>query len=625
MKRLLFALLTLPLLSACDTPRTQPKDLGDIQLRKFGSCAEIQKARTMVLRPVSEGVAYGAPSDTSGSKSNASAPLGETNIQVAGVDELDIAKADGEFIFRTGTAYGTNQIEVLKRSPASSAAIVQKIDLGNLTVLGLFLTPDKLIAITEDFTYGSPPLTGLLSVAAPVPEQSRQSIHILFFARSSDGTLSKTDERTISGQVQTARLIGNRMHLVLTQYLGWIYPDEPTPEPLSLPAIGVAKSTETKFACNCDGIWYEPIAGDPSNFEYPIIDSLLGVLTLNIDDPDSDPQGEWIAGASASVIYASENNLFLASGGWSDTLPIHQFQLGTADRKTQYVGSALVEGTLINQFAMDENKGHLRVATTFHGEENFARGVYGTSQSEVSVFRLGKGNLERVGQVAGLGKGETIYAVRFLGDVGYVVTFKKVDPLYVVDLKDPTNPVVRGELKIPGYSSYLHPMKEGYLLAVGKDAEAALESDDFAWYQGMAMSIFDVRDLDNPKLVQKIGIGSRGTNSEALYDHKAFRYIPEKNLVVLPIDLYEDSIGQWNYGTWTFSGFQIYSATVESGFSLVGKSAFKSQYGFSTWGFSGGGNRSFYKDGVMSLIGGGEMVLRSADAPDVDLARLAID
>jgi uncharacterized secreted protein with C-terminal beta-propeller domain len=140
------------------------------------------------------------------------------------------------------------------------------------------------------------------------------------------------------------------------------------------------------------------------------------------------------------------------------------------------------------------------------------------------------GRLVQRGQVGGLGRGERIYAVRFMGDVGYVVTFRQVDPLYTLDLADPANPVVRGELKIPGYSAYLHPVGDDLLLGIGQEATGD------GRVQGLQMSLFDVSDLARPVRLQKLQLGDRFSGSAAEWDHHAFLWWPATNLAVLPIE-----------------------------------------------------------------------------------------
>jgi hypothetical protein len=145
------------------------------------------------------------------------------------------------------------------------------------------------------------------------------------------------------------------------------------------------------------------------------------------------------------------------------------------------------------------------------------------------VLRPDGAELEVIGQVDGLGKDEQIYSVRFLGDVGYVVTFRQTDPFFTIDLSDPTNPIVRGELKIPGYSAYLHPVSDTLVLGIGQDAT------DNGGILGSQISLFDVTDLENPERIAKLTLG-RDSDSAAEYDHRAF--LLWEDTIVLPITEY---------------------------------------------------------------------------------------
>ena len=153
------------------------------------------------------------------------------------------------------------------------------------------------------------------------------------------------------------------------------------------------------------------------------------------------------------------------------TTEIHRFDTSDPARTT-YRSSGSVPGFVLNQFALSEDRGALRVATT---EEPLwmAGAQQRDAESGVSVLREEGAKLVTVGRVGGLGKGERIYAVRFLGDAGYLVTFRQVDPLYTLDLSDPRAPKAVGELKVAGYSAYLHPVGDGLLLGVGQDAYRA--------------------------------------------------------------------------------------------------------------------------------------------------------
>jgi hypothetical protein len=200
---------------------------------------------------------------------------------------------------------------------------------------------------------------------------------------------------------------------------------------------------------------------------------------------------------------------------------IHQFRLDDGTAAT-YVASGKVEGRLLNQFAMSEHNGDLRVATTTDDWGGFGE----QSESTVFVLRPEGDELREISSVGGLGKDEQIYAVRFIGDLAYVVTFRQIDPLYVIDLTDPANPIEAGELKIPGYSAYLHPVGDGLLLGVGQDAT------DEGRTTGTQLSLFDVSDPTNPQRVSTLPIGGY---SEVEWDHKAFLYWPADGTIVLPV------------------------------------------------------------------------------------------
>jgi uncharacterized secreted protein with C-terminal beta-propeller domain len=184
--------------------------------------------------------------------------------------------------------------------------------------------------------------------------------------------------------------------------------------------------------------------------------------------------------------------------------------------------------------------------------------------------------METVGKLEGLAPREDIYSARFAGDRCYVVTFKKVDPLFVIDLANPTNPHVLGKLKIPGFSNYLHPYDENHVIGLGKEATES-ESGDFAWYQGLKISLFDVTDVTNPREIAKIEVGDRGTDSPALSDPHAFLFSLERNLLIIPI--LEAKIDSSNYGgnppdnaygDYVYQGAYVFKISLE-GITLLGR------------------------------------------------------
>ena len=268
---------------------------------------------------------------------------------------------------------------------------------------------------------------------------------------------------------------------------------------------------------------------------------------------DGTPVGSAGIVSTGDTVYASTDNLYVATRNWdwqwggpvpmpvepmpldSESAPIsepvenpgppptliHQFRLDEGTAAT-YVASGQVEGRLLNQFAMSEYNGDLRVATTTDDTGEFGD----QSESTVFVLRPEGDELRQISSIGGLGTDEQIYAVRFIGDLGYVVTFRQIDPLYVIDLRDPANPVLAGELKIPGYSAYLHPVGDGLLLGVGQDAT------DQGRTTGTQLSLFDVSDPANPQRISTLPIGGY---SEVEWDHKAFLFWEPDGTIVLPV------------------------------------------------------------------------------------------
>jgi uncharacterized secreted protein with C-terminal beta-propeller domain len=212
---------------------------------------------------------------------------------------------------------------------------------------------------------------------------------------------------------------------------------------------------------------------------------------------------------------------------------------------------------------MDEYNNYFRIATTSRRERVLANNLYVLDP-----------NLKLTGRLEGLAPGENIHSARFMGEKCYLVTFQKTDPLFVIDLSVPDSPTILGELKIPGYSDYLHPYDETHLIGVGKETEEA-ETGNFAWFQGLKLSLFDVSNVTDPKQMDKTIIGDRGTSSEALTNPKAFLLDNSRNLLVIPVNLalidrtlYEPRSS--TFGEFAWQGAYVYNISLEGGFSLKG-------------------------------------------------------
>jgi hypothetical protein len=264
--------------------------------------------------------------------------------------------------------------------------------------------------------------------------------------------------------------------------------------------------------------------------------------------------------AGGQTVYASPDHLYVAAPEWVDwqALPETDREIAAEDHGTDihrfdirdpevaaYDMSGHVDGTLLNQFAMDEHDGNLRVATTTGSP--WVEGQ-GESESHVVVLAPGDGALTEVGRVSGLGRGESIHSVRFVGDVGYVVTFEQTDPLYTVDLSDPAAPAVVGELKIVGYSAYLHPVGDGLLVGVGQDAT------DEGGTLGTQVALFDVSDPAAPAQIAKATLPNASSSAE--WDHRAFLWWPDDGLVAVPVSAYDPA---------PFEGVVGYTVDVEAG------------------------------------------------------------
>lgn len=296
--------------------------------------------------------------------------------------------------------------------------------------------------------------------------------------------------------------------------------------------------------------------------------STLSVLTVDLAQSLALGKGVGVF-SEGETIYASKDNLYVTTTPWrpeqwteADTETglksyVHKFSLASAEQAV-YVASGEVRGRVRSQWSLSEHEGDLRIATTDQQSWDSS-----TTESFVSVLRQSGEDLLQIGQVGKLGKGEEIQGVRFIGKAGYVVTFRQTDPLYAIDLSDPTKPVTVGELKIPGYSAYLHPVGEDLLLGVGYDG------DDVGQLLGLQLSLFDVSDLAAPKRIQQAPLGEAFGWSEAVFDPHAFLYWGKSKLAVLPIESYGwDEINMVETG---FSGAIGYSVDAEAGILPVGQ------------------------------------------------------
>jgi Beta propeller domain len=442
-----------------------------------------------------------------------------TNNQEQGVDEPDIVKTDGRTIFAIA---GTRLVAVAARGPRLAGSLELGAAGGGAQLL---LRGSRLIVVSTDTPIVLPltpgPATIPLLPAAVSPRTTVTEVDV-----HDPAAMKVARTLTIDGSYVDARQNGSTARVVISS----------SPRAIAEASTrGEARGwvPARRFHSALTGRRYVRPAAGCGEVRRPVQFSGLGMLTILTIDLD---RGLWAADsdammADAQVVYGSPTSLYVATQRWLDpqtaavrlpagqTTVIHRFDVSDPDRTT-FAASGAVDGYLLDQFSLSEYQGRLRVATTARPVWWDAGAPPPQSDNAVTVLQQRGGTLEQVGKVAGIGRGESIFSVRFLGDVGYVVTFKQVDPLFTVDLRSPTAPKVAGSLEVPGVSTYLHPVGADRLLGVGHDGS------------GLQLSLFDVGDPAAPKLV---GRATLAQSSEAEYDHHAFLYWPATRLAVLPL------------------------------------------------------------------------------------------
>jgi uncharacterized secreted protein with C-terminal beta-propeller domain len=450
-----------------------------------------------------------------------------TNIQVEGVDEADIVKTDGEYIYLvSGTA-----VYLIQAKPPENATVLSKLDL-NTTVSGVFVKDGKLAVIQNG--YGS-----LVPYGYYVPYYEAKTSIVVYDISDRANPIMERNV-TVDGSYFSSRMIGDWVYAVINEpaYLT-------NNSTVNLPKIQSCRVTAT---ISPSSIYHPEL---PDYYHY-----FTNIVAVNILDVLQKPRIESFLLGATSCIYVSVENIYLTSPG------TNIYKISIKDGDIKCVANGLVSGYVLNQFSMDENKGYFRIATS--------------DGKSTNVYVLNE-NLNIVGKLEGLAPGENLHSARFMGNRCYLVTFKKVDPLFVIDLENPENPQVLGKLKIPGYSDYLHPYDETHLIGVGKETIEA-ENGNFAWYQGIKIALFDVSNVSQPKEIGKIVIGDRGTDSPVLQDHKAFLFSRSRGLLVLPILLAEVDEAKYPYGVppnaygdFVWQGAYVFNLTLEEGFVFRGR------------------------------------------------------
>ncbi len=574
-----------------------------------------------------------------------------TNIQVEGVDEADFVKNDGKYIY----VIAQNKLVILDAFPASDAKI-----LSSTLIEGrpkdIFVNDDRLLVFLEDTdtVYGIPEYDYM-----PRPRDTMKTVALVY-----DISNRKNPEEvvnySISGNYFQSRMIGDNVYFIAKDTVYYYndfvdmpairkgsarimapdvyYFDNPEQNYVfhTIASINIKKpdSINAKtfmmgysdnlyvsqnniyitYMKNMPVLYYE--AQREERFYEVVLpllpqearDKINGIKNSNLGQHEKWDQISSILEDTFNRMTEKEKQKY--QDDVQNAVNEFEIKLAQEREKTviqkisidngaiEYKTKGEVPGNLLNQFSMDESGDYFRVATTSQ---------FWTMNSNIqynNVYVLDK-DLKITGKLEKIAQDERIYSTRFIGNRLYMVTFKRMDPLFVIDLADPTKPQVLGQLKIPGFSDYLHLYDENHIIGVGK--ETAENEWGGVSIKGVKLSLFDVTDVNNPKQIDTYEIGTAGTDSEALRDHKAFLFDKKKNLLVIPVrevtgkEQYDNRYGYYTQRVW--QGAYVFDITL-NGFKLKGRIShfddFEEQYYY--WGSPGAVRRSLFMDDVLYTI-----------------------
>jgi len=560
----------------------------------------------------------------SGGTSESAQDFSKTNVQVAGVDEADFVKNDGEYIY----ILSQGNLVIAKGFPASNAEIVSTTNISG-NPKDLFINKDRLVVFSQNYEK-------VYDIAEfdYKPQENRESQTIAYVYDVSDKDEPKfLKEYSVTGNYFQSRMIGDYVYFIAKESVFYgggpvsipgvrqnkvlinkhdvFYFDNPEDSYVfhTVAAFNIFEDRErfnsktfllghsNNLYVSEKGIYISYEKNFPySYYQYQKVDMFFKVIVplfpediiadireVEVDLHVNSMQSYTESWDKISLIlenmynYMKEEEKDELVATIEKTVSEYEarvedersrtiiHKLGIVRDEIEYLSRGEVKGTLLNQFSLDEKDDNLRVATTTR---------YFTKESGAvtynNVFVLDR-EMETIGEIEKIAPDERIYSTRFIGDKLYMVTFKQTDPLFTVDLSDPTNPQILGQLKVPGFSSYLHPYGDTHLIGVGKDTKE-LDGGRVETL-GVKLSLFDVSDFKNPIEVDTIVIGDSGSYSNVLSDHKAFLFDKEKNLLVLPIrevsGRYEtDSKGFFRVDVW--NGAYVFTIT-SNGFKVRGK------------------------------------------------------
>jgi len=523
----------------------------DGMLKSFSSTGEIREFVASTWEEIGAGYqdAISAPIEESFAvRDDSNIDYSTTNVQVEGIDEHDIVKTDGEFVY----VAHSRLISILDARSPESMRIMNVINTSELlgeedirySVNGLFVNDERLIAIMSIWNYYESVRIFDLSTDEEIQPGTYMGPHttVAIFDISNREEPKAIAIHGISGNLAASRMKGDMVYVLAQQHI-YAYTDG-----IALPWIQIG---DEWHEAPPESVMYDP--------ESDLTESYLNVLALDVQDLETSHRS--LVMSYISTVYMSHTGIYVTMPKWYGDLTVVDDGLAPEEedsaRTTIYridvdglimwpAASGEVVGWLVNQFAMDEKDSFLRVATTT-----------GWSLAENRIYVL-DANLDVVAKLVGIAPNERIYSARFVDDFLYMVTFRQIDPLFVIDLSDPFDPRILGELVMPGFSTYLHPITDGYVLGIGRENES------------LKLSLYDVSDPTEPVETSKVLLSKLNSSwsysstwSTAEHDHKAVLYDRARSMLVIPVSAYFTELGSSQYGTW--DGFYVFTVTPGEG------------------------------------------------------------
>ncbi len=535
--------------------------------------AAIELAEEAAVSPTAGATSSQESAAVEGASGDDAAGYSTTTIQVEGIDEADVVKTDGKFIYvaaggfvsiikaDAGTMSVADVIKMPKDAQTGSGINISDIyiDEGRLVILGTMWRNDyHIMPMTESGASIMEADSPSIAIYPPI-SRGRTFSYCGVYAIDENGQTELLRELQLEGSMVSSRKSGDFVYIATNKYMNYYYPDYPAE---ILPMYRDTAAGSDYQSMSADRIMYYPDSLYP---QYMI------VAALDIMDTGKEATIEAMLG-SGSTIYMNDSALYVASpdyGSWQGTMTgITKFSIdGT---RIGFAGGGKVPGNILNQFSMDEHEGNFRIATT------------DWNRVSTNALYILDSELDQIGAIENIAPGERIYAVRFMGNKGYIVTFRQIDPLFVLDLSDPFSPKITGELKVPGFSNFLYPIGEDILMGVGQASRDIFARDENGketvigtMQTGIKFSMFDVSDQGKPKEMHSYVLGGSGSYSDILYNHKAIMLDRNGQAVAFDASIVDSGLDGKALSDY-FTGAVILSYDFDDGFDVKGRIAYES-------------------------------------------------